>query len=154
MQISGSVPLYTEGFFTTTSVPYATIAATRGTTKSSIGQKTTSKASPHPSVSTTQNPTVLGPAYNATVASTDSTWSIETLAGARASTQGMNLFIKNVGSSGSFSLSIPSGHIDSSGLVTLFASGALVSTGTVDLIIPSPSATGSGTMDTIITGYV
>jgi hypothetical protein len=154
MQISGSVPLYTEGFFTTTSVPYATTAATRGDSRASIGQKTISTTSPHTSTSTTQNSTVLGPVYNAAVVSTHSTWSIETVAGAIPSTKGMNLFIKNVGSAGSLSLSIPSGHIDSSGLVTLFASGALVSTGTVDLIIPSPSAVGSGMMDTIITGYV
>ena len=154
MQISGSVPLYTEGFFTTTSVPYATTAVTRRESRASIGQKTISKDSPHTTVSATQNSTVLGPVYNATVVSTDSTWSTETVAGGKPSTKGVNLFIKNVGSAGSLSLSIPSGHIDSSGLVTLFASGALVSTGTVDLIIPSPSATGSGTMDTIITGYV
>ena len=154
MQISGSVPLYTEGFFTTINVPYATIAATRKLTQSSIKQKTTSKSSPQTSVTATPNTTVFGPPYNATVALVDSTWTTETVASAKPVTQGMNLFVKNVGSSGSLSLSIPSGHIDASGLVTLFASGALVSTGNVDLVIPSPSASASGTMDAIITGYV
>lgn len=154
MQISGSVPMYVDGFFTTVSVPFSTVATTRGLTKTSIGQKTISKSSPETSVSITGNPTVIGPVYNASVASIDSTWTKETVDGGKPATQEMNLFIKNIGSAGSFSLSIPSGHINSSGLVTLFASGALIQTGSVDLVIPSPSASGTGMMDTIITGYV
>jgi len=154
MQISGSVPLHTEGFFTTVSVPFATIAATRNLTQSSIQQKTSSTSKPTTTVSTTPNATVFGPTYNATVASVDSTYTVETVADAKVDVYGMNLFVKNVGSSGALSLSIPSGHIDVSGLVTLFASGALVSTGTVDLVIPSPSASASGMMAAIITGYV
>jgi hypothetical protein len=152
--IGGSVPFYINGFFLTINNPFNTIAITKGDPRASINQKADKDQASEESSEIKQNDTVIGPFYNSSITNIVSTWTPETVEKGKPGTGEMGLFIKNVGASGGINMSIPSGHEEVSGYITLFASGATISSGGLSLNLPKPSSSSSGFLDSIIIGSV